>query len=104
MVKERIYEARFLSKAKEFIQNLGAGDQIKIAAAVKTLEEGDFRSVQIKTLKRHIQELIIKSHRLVFFIGKNHVIYFVDGFIKKTQKTPRNIIENAEDIFREMNK
>lgn len=99
---QRRYRAEFLGKAKKFIQGLRVKDRAKIAAAITTLEEGNFQSVETKTLQGEIKELIVKSHRLVFFIH-HHLMYFVSGFTKKTRKTLKNEIENAENIFEIVN-
>ena len=104
MDKGKIYEIRFLEKVERFIRGLVENDRAKIAAAIKTLENGDFQSIEVKTLKGRIKELVVKSYRIVFFIDKDHIIYLLDGFIKKTRKTPRNIIENAKKISKIIDK
>ena len=65
------------------------------------MESGDFESLEIKTLKTPIKELIIKRYRLLFFINKD-LIYFVNAFMKKTQKTPKNEIIISEKLFRDI--
>lgn len=98
------YETRILDKARDFIQNLEINDRAKVAAAIKTLESRDFKSVEIKTLQGPIKELIVRSHRLIFFISKEHAIYFVSGFRKQTRKTPKNEIAYARNIFKILNR
>ncbi len=88
---------------REFIRELDLSDQAKIDAAITTLEQGDFQSVEIKTLRGKIKELIVRSFRIIFFINGD-VIYFVSGFKKKTRKTPRSEIENAQNILKLLNK
>lgn len=98
------YQARILDRAKGFIQNLEIHDRAKIAAAIKTLESGNFQSVETKTLKGPIKELIVRSYRITFFVSKEHTIYFVSGFRKQTRKTPRNEIEYSQNIFKILNR
>jgi len=96
---EEKYEVRIFEEVREFIRDLDIKDRAKIAATIKMMEFGDFQSIEIKTLKGQIKELIVRSYRIVFFIIKNRIIYFVSGFRKKTQKTPKNEIDNAQKIL-----
>jgi len=93
------YKAQLLEKTRRFIRGLDENDRAKIAAAIRTMEFGDFQSVEIKSLRSPIKELIVKSYRIVFFV-KDKTIYFVSGFRKKSKKTPRSEIQNAENIFK----
>jgi len=98
------YHSKFLERAEKFIRSLEENDRAKIAAAIKTLELGSFQSVEIKTLRGPIKELIVRSHRITFFITKDHIIYFVSGFKKKTRKTPKHEIDYAQNVFKILNK
>ncbi len=93
------YKTEFLDKVKEFIQKLTIENQGKVAANINAIRMGQFGSVYIKTLKGAIKELLVKNYRFIFFIEK-HIIYFVSAFIKKTQKAPKQEIENAEKIYK----
>ena len=93
------YTVLFFESVKKFVEELPNEDQGKINGAVLAIESGDFWSLHIKTLKTPIKELIIKKYRLVFFIHKN-TVYFIGAFVKKTAKTPKIEIENAEKIFK----
>jgi phage-related protein len=95
------YYALFLDDVRNFIGTLPNEDQGKINATVVAMESGDFESSYIKTLKTPIKELIIKRYRLIFFIYQN-TIYFIGVFIKKSAKTPKKEIENAEKIYKMM--
>lgn len=92
------YRSYFLDRALEFIESLPTLDQAKISASISVLET-DFSSVFTKTLKSPLRELIVKKYRLLFFI-KESKIYFICGFVKKSQKTPKSEIEYALDITR----
>lgn len=85
-------------KAKDFIMSLPEKEGTKVFAHIKSMTK-DFNSVNIKLLKKPIKELKIKKHRLLFFV-KDRTIYIVSGFTKKTQKTPLQEIQNAEEIFK----
>lgn len=98
MTEKERYQAIFLEGVKSFINNLILSEQGKIAAQIKMMEVGGFESVHIKPLQKPIKELIIGKYRFLFFINK-HLIYFIDAFIKKTQKTPRQYIDNAIKIY-----
>lgn len=93
------YFALFFDSVRDFIETLPNNDQGKINATVVAMESGDFESSYIKTLRTPIKELIIKKYRIVFFIHQN-TIYFIGAFIKKSAKTPKKEIENAEKIYK----
>ena len=95
------YKIFFLNRVNDFISKIPENDRAKINAARVTMESGDFESLEIKTLKTPIKELIIKRYRLLFFINKD-LIYFVNAFMKKTQKTPKNEIIISEKLFRDI--
>jgi phage-related protein len=98
MIKFKIL---FISAVKIFIDSLPEEDRAKINCATDAMELNNFDSLYIKTLKTPIKELIIKKYRFVFFINKND-IWFVGSFIKKTTKTPKNEIENAKRLYKEI--
>jgi phage-related protein len=93
------YFTLFLDNVRNFIDTLPDDDQGKINATIIAIESGDFESIYIKTLKTPIKELIIKKYRFVFFIHQT-TIYFIGVFIKKSTKTPKREIENAEKIYK----
>lgn len=94
------FEVEFFSEAVEFLEQLHDTDKAKILANIKTMET-DFDDVHTKLLRSPIRELVVKKYRILFFIKKN-VIYFVLGFIKRSQKTPMREIEKAEKVYRMM--
>ncbi len=92
----------YFKDALVFLKGLGASNTSnKIEAALEKLSVGDFTSVNTKKLRGSVRELIVDECRLLFFIRGN-VIYVMDGFIKKAQKTPRRILERAERIIKSM--
>lgn len=93
------YFALFLDNVKNFIGTLSNENQGKINATVTAMEAGNFESIYIKTLKTPIKELVVKNYRLIFFIHRT-TIYFIGAFIKKSAKTPRKEIENAEKMYK----
>lgn len=94
------FEVEFFDGALEFIEKIPEIDRAKILANIKMMET-DFDVVYTKLLRSPIRELIVKKYRLLFFIKKN-VIYFVSGFVKKSQKTPTQEIEKAENVYKMM--
>ncbi|HEU0085657.1 MAG TPA: type II toxin-antitoxin system RelE/ParE family toxin [Candidatus Paceibacterota bacterium] len=93
----KIYFAIWLGETNKFIESLGSNERKKIHAAVVFLEQGDFRSVHVKTLSGVIKELIVKRYRIIFFVNRGS-LYIVSIFMKKTNKTPRAHIEKAERL------
>lgn len=97
--KKQIYKAVFLEKTKKFINDLTASEQGKLASQIDMMQNGQFEIVNTKLLKKPIRELVFGKYRFIFFIEKNF-IYFINSFIKKTQKTPRKYIELSEKIYK----
>lgn len=91
------FEVEFFGEAPRFIEQLPETDKAKILASAKIMET-DFDVVYTKLLRTPIRELVVKKYRVLFFIKKN-TIYFVRGFIKKSQKTPVREIEKAERVY-----
>lgn len=87
----------------DFINNLPDNISAKILAHLKSLEMNLTEALAIKTLKGKIKELIVKQYRIVFF-QENGIIYVVDIFKKQSRKTPKGIIERAEEIYRILNR
>lgn len=99
---ESNFATLFLESVEEFIQQQSVSDQAKIAAAASVMAKGEkeyWHLLHIKTLKSPIKELIIKQFRIIFFSERN-TIYFIGAFIKKTAKTPKSQIDQAEKIYK----
>lgn len=96
---EKRYAAIHLAAVTDFLENLYPDDKVKILAGVSKMEQGDFQSPYIKTLRGPVKELIVKRYRVIFFIHE-HSIYFVRAFRKKSMKTPRKEIEYAEHVYK----
>lgn len=94
------FEVEFFDEVIGFLEKLSETDKAKILANAKTMES-DFDVVHTKILKSPIRELIVRKYRLLFFIKKN-TIYFVRGFIKKSQKAPLREIKKAENVYKMM--
>ncbi len=84
--------------AEDFLDSIPEPDKGKLITAMEMVHI-DIELVHVKTLKTPIKELKVKKYRILFFI-KNNVLYFTNGFIKKSQKTPKSQIEYAEKIFK----
>ncbi len=95
---ENLYHAIRFDSVTEFLEELPRNDAAKILAGVSKLEQGDFQSSYIKTLRGPLKELIVKQYRVIFFIHE-HSIFLVCAFRKKSKKTPRGEIEYAEHVY-----
>lgn len=93
---------QILDKVEEFLESLPEKDSAKILAAIRFIGLGHSELVDTKQLDGRIRELIIKRYRFPYFQYKR-VWYFVGGFIKKSQKTPKREIENAKEIYKTIN-
>lgn len=91
-----------LDEVEIFRKSLSEKDKSKIDASITAMRLGEYDSIYVKPLKGVIRELIIKKFRFVFFIEKD-TIYFINAFIKKTNKTPKLEIENALKIYKIIN-
>ena len=100
---ENKYKIIVLDNVELFRKNIPEPDRTKITSAISTIGSGDFESLFIKTIKSPIKELKFKNYRLLFVIKEN-IVYFIGGFTKKTNKTPKKEIENAENIYKIINK
>ncbi len=96
---EEQYQTQFLDPALKYLGSIPAADQAIIAAHVAYMRWGDFESVRTKQLHGPIRELIVGHHRLTYF-GLGSVLYFIRGFRKKTNKTPKSEIEFAEKVYK----
>lgn len=100
--EESNFTTLFLELVEDFIEEQSVSDQAKIAAAVSVMAKGEkeyWHLLRIKTLKSPVKELIIKQCRVIFFSEKN-TIYFIGAFVKKTAKTPKSQIDQAEKIYK----
>lgn len=96
---KRTLKLLILNKTEDYIKSLSVSEQIKITSDFRKMSDGDLEIVSTKQLKGSIRELIVGNHRLIYFID-NGVLYFVDAFRKRSQKTPKNKIENAIKIYK----
>lgn len=85
--------------ANAYILALGDTDRAKILAHINLMSEGDYAVLRTKQLSGPVRELIVKQHRIVYF-EKQGSLYFVDGFRKKSAKTPKYIIDHAKQLHR----
>ncbi|HEY4501235.1 MAG TPA: type II toxin-antitoxin system RelE/ParE family toxin [Candidatus Paceibacterota bacterium] len=93
--------AHFLSGAKEYMVGIPDADAGAIKRDVEAILNGDLNVISTKKLKEHVRELIVGHHRITYFkIGSD--IYFVRGFRKKSVKTPKNEIDYAKKIYKQL--
>jgi len=91
------------SPIETFLDNLNSKQALKVTWVLNLIEEHDniprtyFKKI---TNTNNIWEVRIQSgnnaFRLMCFKFKNEIIVLTNGFLKKSQKTPRNEIQLAE--------
>ena len=101
----QFFETIFLNEADKFIQTLDAKSRRKVMYNVRIAEQTNAPEL-FKKLNEAIWEFrtkyLGKEIRLLAFLDKTDkteiLVLATNGFIKKTQKTPKNEIERAERI------
>ena len=88
-----------LDNVKIYREGLEEVDRAKVSIGIEALAQKNYENIKIKKLKGSIYELIVRNHRFLFFTIKKN-IYIVRAFRKKSQKTPKQEIENAEKIYK----
>ena len=94
----------FGSYYKDFMATLHDKERRKVLYVLSLLEREDRLPIQfIKHLLRGLYELRIKYesniYRIFFIFDNNRIVVLVNGFQKKTQKTPRTEIDRAIKIM-----
>lgn len=92
---------RVLSRAADYIGKLSETEEATLGAQIKTMAQGETGLVHTKQLDGPIRELILGNHRITYFVIK-HTLYFVEGFRKKSKKTPKNKIDFAKKVYKEV--
>ena len=95
------FHIRILAPANTYIESLSKSERGDILAGIGTLRGERAPSVRTKQLRGPVRELIVGNHRVTYFRLET-TLYFVRGFRKKTNKTPRQEIEYAASIFRQL--
>ena len=88
-----------LEDANTYIQSTSEVDRAKILAHMALLRAGDHEILHTKQLSGQVRELIVKQHRIVYFV-KNQILYFVNAFKKQSTKTPKRILDHAKKIYK----
>jgi len=93
----------------DFLSSLNEEDRADILAAIDKLIELKNTNIKInsklsKNLRNGIFELRVnhlnKISRSLYFYEKNKLLYFTNGFLKKTDKIPFSEIEKALKIMK----
>ncbi|MDO8571562.1 MAG: type II toxin-antitoxin system RelE/ParE family toxin [bacterium] len=92
---------RILSRASDYIAQLSDSEQAILAADIETMAQGESGLVYTKQLDGPIRELIMGNHRVTYFCAKQ-TLYFVEGFRKKSTKTPKGKIDFAKNIYKKV--
>jgi phage-related protein len=93
----------------EFLESLSVKERAKIIASIDKLIELRNHGIQPKTtLSKHLDDGIFELRvsfanrisRSLYFYEAGQQVIFTHGFIKKSQKTPKNEIDRARSIRR----
>ena len=93
---------------KEWIDTLEVKLQLKIFRAFELLEEFNInlKAPYVKPLEDKLYELRIKDpkgiYRIIYFAYTGQEFIMLNGFVKKTQKTPKKEIELAKTRMKEV--
>ena len=93
---------------KEWIDTLDIKLQLKIFRAFELLEDFNInlKAPYVKPLEDKLYELRIKDqkgiYRVIYFAHTGKEFIMLNGFIKKTQKTPKKEIELAKTRMKEV--
>ena len=93
---------------KEWIDTLEVKLQLKIFRAFELLEDFNInlKAPYVKPLEDKLYELRIKDpkgiYRIIYFAYTGQEFIMLNGFVKKTQKTPKKEIELAKIRMKEV--
>jgi len=93
---------------KEWIDTLDIKLQLKIFRAFELLEDFNInlKAPYVKPLEDKLYELRIKDpkgiYRVIYFAHTGQEFIMLNGFMKKTQKTPKKEIELAKTRMKEV--
>ncbi|OGZ08722.1 MAG: hypothetical protein A2762_00030 [Candidatus Lloydbacteria bacterium RIFCSPHIGHO2_01_FULL_54_11] len=93
------YSAHLFTPAKEYLKKLSAQERARITFSISLLQQGDNDSVYTKQLDGPIRELVIGYHRVTYFV-LSQTVYAVNGFRKKSAKTPKQHIDFARKMYK----
>jgi phage-related protein len=88
-----------LSRAEEYIDKIPPKEKASLLASINALARGDNDVVETKQLDGPIRELIVGNHRVTYF-GLSGSLYVIEGFRKKSKKTPKTKIDFAKNIYK----
>ena len=93
---------------KEWIKSLDEKLRLKVYRSFELLEEFNLnlKAPYVKPLEDKLYELRIKDqkgiYRIIYFAYTGQEFIMLNGFVKKTQKTPKNEIELAKIRMKEV--
>lgn len=93
------YIVVILSQVSEYLAKLSAEEEAAALARIRIMAAGDMNLVHTKQLDGPIRELIVGDQRITY-ISEGAMLYFVEGFRKKTQKTPKSKIDFAKKVHK----
>jgi phage-related protein len=96
---EEKLSTHLFTPAKEYLSTLDPDERAKIMSSIYVIQMGDLSSIHTKQLEGPLRELIVGNHRVTYFVI-TRALYVVDGFRKKTAKTPKRHIDFAKKMYK----
>jgi len=96
------------SPIKNWLIGLDIKTKAKIFKNIEMLKEFNInlKAPYVKPLEDKLYELRTKDskgiYRIIYFAYTNKTFYLLNGFVKKSQKTPKNEIELAKSRMKEI--
>ena len=97
-----IFKVKKLNAANEEISRLEQNQQELLKNEYETIENKGIEFVKVKHLQGKIYEIKTKEIRSLFKYQSGKIIIIGIVFVKKTQKTPKEIIKLAKKRLKEV--
>ena len=89
----------FLEGFRQYVENIADAGRGAISRDIEAMKKNTTEAISTKQLRGPVRELIVGNHRVTYFKIRSD-IYFVRGFRKKSQKTPKSQIAYAQMMYR----
>ena len=90
-----------LEAVKKYIAEISHSERGSILRDIDALCSNEAKNVHTRQLRGKIRELKVGPHRITYF-ELGGILYFVNGFRKKSKKAPKREIEYAEHVYKLM--
>lgn len=95
------YQIFLTPQANNDLNKLEQKDRKKIFKVIDIVENVDLQAVYNKPLGNKLYEIKIDNIRCLYGYKRGQIIIIALIFVKKTQKTPKLLIEKAQKILKE---